>query len=254
MSLRTCGQITSIAAIAALAMSASAAAGTVTLNYPDAQIASAIGVMDARYRISNTNWDQIIASDPNISGATIVQQANLGNHTALNGVLWDFGINYSPVAGWAFTLTKVSGGGSVTSPSTVQWTSPFNGTPFDRSYNGLEMFAVVGSLPSGITAMSMEATNLVFSAPGHTVNGSLNDLVTTNGLIRQWVYADFDLATTAWSLTGQLKGSFVGSTSSNLDERIKFDVKAAAITVVPAPGAAALIVLGGLVGLRRRRA
>lgn len=248
--------ITSAAAAALVACASHAGAGVITLDMPDAQIASTSGnVLDARYRISNNNWDQLIAKDSNITPDTIVATRNLGNHNALNGALWNFTISYDTVAGWSFNMTHVSGGSPGVTDSTLTWSVPHgpdNTSPF-RSYNGLELFAVIGSLPSGITAASMEATGLAFSSAGNTIVGSLGDVSSTGGLVRKWIYADFDLASTNWSLTGQLKGAFVGSTGSNLDERIKFDVKATTITVVPTPAAAAILGLAGLATARRRR-
>jgi hypothetical protein len=230
------------------------AAGTITLDYPEANIASfSGGVMDARYRVSNTNWDQIIATDSNITPSVIVQQANFGTHNQLNGATWDFSISYSPANGWAYRLGLVSGGSPNTSSSTLVWNAPFNGTAFDRSFNALEMFAVIGGLPAGISSMSMAATGLTFSSPGNTIVGTLPNVISTGGLVRTWVYSDSDLASTAWTLSGRLVGSFVGSTSSNLDERIKFDVKGTTVTLIPTPAASAMLGMGALFSARRRR-
>jgi hypothetical protein len=232
-----------------------AAAATITLNYPAANIASSSGtVMDARYRVSNTNWDQMIASDSNISPSVIVQQANLGTHNQLNGALWNFSIGYAPTSGWTYTLALDSGGNPSATTSTLVWNTPFNGASPTRSFNALELFAVVGSLPGGVSSMSMQVTGMTFVSPGNTVIGTLPDLTTTGGLVRQWVYSDSDLSATSWTLAGQLRGAFVGTTGSNLDERIKFDVKATTVTLVPSPGAATLLGLSGLLAARRRRA
>lgn len=241
-------------ATALVAAAGSARAGTITLNFDPNLVAGTAGnVMDARYRFSNTNWDQVISTSANVSGSTIVQQANLGNHNQLNGTAWDFSLSYSAAGGWTYTLSNPNGGSPIVTSSTLSWNSTFNGAAFDRSYNSLELFAVIGSLPSGVTAASMAATDLSFTSAGNTVVGSLSDIVSTSGLVRSWIYADFDLATTSWTLSGKLRGDFTGSTGSNLDERIKFDVKAGTITVVPSPGSVALLGLGALVATRRRR-
>lgn len=235
-------------------ISVPAMAGTISLNYPESNIASwDNGVMDARYRVSNTNWDQIIATSSIITPAVIVQQANLGTHNQLNGALWDFSIDYSPIDGWTYSLDFVSGGSPSTSSTALVWNAPFNGAAYDRAFNGLEMFAVIGSLPSGISAMSMEVTELSFSSPGNTIVGSLPDLTSTGGLVRQWIYSDMNLAATSWTLSGRLRGAFVGTTGSNLDERIKFDVKATTVTLVPEPSLATLVGMGGLLVVRVRR-
>jgi uncharacterized protein YhjY with autotransporter beta-barrel domain len=232
----------------------SAMAGTVTLNVPSANIASASNtVLDARYRLSNTNFDHMLAKSSDISGATIVQSRNTGTHNNLNGAIFDFALSYTPVAGWTFTKTHVSGGSPAVTSSTLTFNAPFNGDSPFRSFNGFELFAVVGSLPSGVTAATASAYDLTFSAPGHSVIGTLADVTSTGGLVNSWIYADFDLSTTSFTLAGKLRHSFVGSTGSNMDERVKFDIKAATVTLVPTPGAAFGVALLGLAAARRRR-
>ncbi|MBL0928208.1 MAG: hypothetical protein IBJ11_11255 [Phycisphaerales bacterium] len=250
-----------VAALAAAVVGVPAWAGTVALNVDESQIAG-VGeaVVDARYRVSNTNWDQMISTSSNVSVSTLVQTANLGNHDQVNGALWDFSVSYSPVNGWAFQMTLVSGGSPSVPSSTVSWSAPFNGVSPFRSFNGLELFVVAGpSFPSNVASGVASATDLTFSAPGHSVTGSLANLVSSNGLIRQFVYADFDLSTTSWTLSGRLRHSFQyvqgqSSPGGNLDERLKFDLKAASVTLVPAPGGVALAAgVGVLAGRRRRR-
>jgi hypothetical protein len=241
-------------------MAASAHAGTVTLGVPDPQVSSLAGtVMDARYRISNTNWDHMISTSSSVSVSTLVQTANRGNHDQLNGAAWDFTLDYSPVTGWSFVLNHAGGGSPNATTSSVAWSAPFNSVSPFRSFNGFELFAVtnvtgLANIASGLVTVE----NLAFSAPGHTVVGSLGDLVTSNGLVRNVISADFDLSTTAWTLSGRVRASYVyangaSTPGSNLDERLKFDIKATTVTLIPTPGAAAALALGLLAAGRRRR-
>jgi hypothetical protein len=251
---------TTLAALAAALPVATASAGVITLDLNPALIATTGDtVLDARYRLSNTNWDSMLAKSSSISTSTIVSTGSLGNHNQLNNAAWDFTLGYAPSSGWSFALTHAGGGAPTSTSSTLTWSAPHGAdatSPF-RSFNALELFSVVGTLPASLQSAFASATNLAFSAPGHTLTGSLADVTSTGGLTRQWIYADFDLASTPFSLTGRLQHGFVyapGNTStSNLDERIKFDVKATTISLIPTPGAAALFGVGALTALRRRR-
>jgi hypothetical protein len=244
--------------VACLTLAGSAAGAVIQLNPSSPGLEVTGTVMDARYRISNTNWDQMIATSSSISGATLVQTANLGTHNQLNARAYDFDLGYDPVAGWTWSLTNVSGGAK----SLVSWTAPFNGASPFRSFNGLEIFAVAANLdPATIASGTSSITDFAFFAPGQTVGGSLVNLVTTwtgagtGGLVRQFVVSDTDMSTFAWNIRGRLQMYFTYqggvANTGNLDERLKFDIKAG--TVIPAPASAALVLVGGLVAARRRR-
>lgn len=243
-----------LTAFAVSVAAGSASAGVVTLGVPESMIASSSNtVLNARYRLSNTNFDHMLAKSSSISASTIVQSRNTGTHNNLNGAIFDFSLLYSPAAGWTFTKTHVSGDATSTTSSALAFSTPFNGDSPFRSFNGFELFSVVGSLPSGVSGATASAYDLTFSAPGHTVVGTLGDVTSTGGLVNTWIHADFDLSTTSFTLAGKLRHSFVGTTGSNMDERVKFDIKAATVTLIPTPGAAAGVALLGLVAARRRR-
>jgi hypothetical protein len=248
-------------ALSALATASTASAGAiVNLNPSTAGLTVATDVMDARYRLSNTNWDQMISTSSNVSVSTLVQTANLGNHDALNAVAFNFSLGFDPSAGWAWTLAPVGGGPA----STLNWTVPFNGASPFRSFNGLELFVVAANMnPANIASGTAAATNMAFSSAAATTTGSLVDLVSTwtgpntGGLQLQFITSDTDMSTFAWTLTGRVALSFTyqpgtNNPGGNLDERLKFDIKAAQI--VPAPGFVSLAGVAGIAALRRRRA
>lgn len=243
----------------ALASALPAMAQVVTLNASTVGATLQGDVLDARYRVSNTNWDHMISTSSNVSGTTIVQQNNIGAHDALNNVTFNFNLSYNPSTGWSYALTRPVG-----SSSTVVWSSTFNGiTPF-RSFNALELFVVSGNFSSNIVSGTAAATGMTFTSASATTTGSLIDLVSnytgagTGGLVRQFIISDTDLSTFAWSLSGQVNMSFqyaqgFSTPGGNLDERLKFDIKALNI-LIPAPSAMAMLGLGGLIAGRRRRA
>lgn len=229
--------------------------------------------MDARYRVSNTNWDQMIANSSLISGSTITQNANLGNNNALNNVVWDFSMVHTAGTGFAFTLSRTVG--TTLTTSTVRYTTTIAGNPAVtplRSFNAIEMYVEAGTdyNTSTLASSHIQATNLAFNLTGSTQTGSLitlrDDLddVAPLGdgrdedLYKQFIVADADLSQFNWSVTGQLQAGFTlagGATSAgSLDERLKFDIKALNVTIIPAPAAASLTLAGlAMVGLRRRR-
>jgi hypothetical protein len=241
--------IRSAAALAAVVLSSHALAAVVSLN-PSMQGYTVTGdVMDARYRLSNTNWDHMISTSSNVSGSTLASQADIGNNAALNNVTWNFNLSFSPAGGWTYSLTNGS------TVRTRTWSSDFNGVSPFRSFNAIEMF-VVATNPNAnqYVSVSSSATQIQFSSASATTTGSLIDLVSvSSGLKAQFLISDTDLSTFAWSLTGKVNLSYVlqpGQNAGNLDERAKFDIKGA--TVVPAPGAMAMMGLAGLVAGRRR--
>lgn len=222
----------------------------------------------ARYRVSNTNWDQIVATSSSISASTIVQQANLGNSAQLNGTVWDFTLSYAAGIGYEWTLVKMSGNAPVSS-STVSWTSPHHGVDPDRPVNAIKFYTQAGAqMPAGIETARIGVSNLHFSAAGYSTIGALADMhdffddVGDPGdnwdpdLPLQVIVANGNLADTDWVFSGRvvamytLKDGFT-SPGGTIDERLKLDIKVT--EAVPAPGAAALLAFGMLGLFRRQR-
>jgi hypothetical protein len=218
-----------------------------------------------RYRVSNTNWDQIIAVSPFPSANTIVGQSNLGNANTLNNRAWDFSVSYAAGSGYTYTLTDTTTPPLGTSPSTLTWTAP-GGNPAlspTRSFNAIQLYATAQTVEGTTSplATSIAIRNLVFSGTGLSTSGALatmNDTdATSPGGVNQWLVADTDLSLFNWVLRGQVQAAFNGSiTAANqADERLKFDVSMQSVAAVPVPAALPLFI-SGLVGfgfIARRR-
>lgn len=254
-----------LAALAGVLWSAPAFAGVVVLNADQSQYTFGETRALVRYRTSQTNWDQIVATSSSISTSTIVQQANLGTLPALNGVAWDFVLNFRQGIGYEWTLSRV-GGSQV---STVRWEADFNGVSPLRQVNAIRFYAEAGAtMPGGIATAQMSVTNLAFSASGFTNTGTLVDLVddwddvgpndgNDPDLPSQAIIADADLTTTDWTFSGRVRASWTflpGFTApaGNLDERLKLDVKMG--SAIPSAGSLAILGVAAAVVSRRRRA
>jgi hypothetical protein len=249
------------------AVAVSAQAGVITLNADPSLVVSSTSGINVRYRVSNTNWDHLIATSSNVTPSTIVSTANLGTHTQLNNALFNFTLAYSPATGVSFRLQHVSGGAPSVTDRTLTFTGTHSdGSRADASFNALYLYAQAGDgMPSGVSSASVEVSNLVFSAPGQTVVGALANLTdvwtpgSPSGLVDQYVIAEgVDLATLEWTLSGQVRASYAlfdGATGpgGTIDERLKFNLKFRQVELVPAPGAIALLGLVGVAALRRRR-
>jgi hypothetical protein len=253
--------VVSSALVAVAGLSSVASAGVVaTLNANPANYTFSETRGLVRYRVSQTNWDQIIATSSNITPSTIVQQANLGNNNQLQGTPFNFNLTHTVGVGYSWTLTNTI----TNAVSTVNWTAPHNGSSPTQPVNAIRFYTQAGgTLPGGVASASFSATNLAFT--GATTVGSLVNLSqswvanTTNGEPpSQLIVADGDLTTFSWSFTGTVVANWTylpGFTApqGNLDERLKLDIKLTNATLIPAPGAGLALVMGGLVAARRRR-
>lgn len=216
-------------------------------------------VMDARYRISGTNWDQMIATSSSISTTTIVQTQNLGGVATLNQDVWNFSMSYVAGTGYTFTLTEVTDANTanlITGSSTVSWTSPqaSTGSSPTEAYNAIHLLAVA-NLRTPITASQIDVTNLVFTSSTLTqTGGPLTNLNDTNSLTfdEEWLVADTNLALHNWTLTGTVVAQYTGSAwTGDGGETLKFDILTTNVDLItPVPEPATVTVMGlGLAGL-----
>ncbi len=258
------------AGIAFALLAGSVEAGLVTLNADASLIGSSSDASNFRYRVSNTNWDQIIASSTSISNSTIVGSRNPGTHSALKNAAWDFTVSFVPLSGYIFALDPVAGLNSNAAQS-ITWTSLFGGVDPLRAHNAIKLTVSAGSgMPGGIDTAYVDVSNLAFSTSGFLSTGSLASMRNNwddfgsltdrddPDTLTQWILADENLANWAWALTGRVQAGFtylpgVSSPGGNLDERLKFDILPQWVTAVPSPGGFAFLALGGFVVLRRVR-
>ncbi len=246
-----------------LALAQPASAAIVSLGVDPVRVTVTSTAMNSRYRLSQTNWDQMIATSTLISGATIVQQQLLGNAYTLNGRAWDFTMDYTAGRGYVFTLADTTVPPLGVSPSTVGWIAPFGGISATRSFNTIELFAQAkNTLQTGVTAQSIELSDLSFSGAGLGTTGSLANMLDTHLLsptngqdfARQWLVADTDLSLFNWTLSGTVQAWFSGTVPHNFDKQLKFDLRTVQASVVPLPPAVALLGAGiAVLGWTARR-
>ncbi|HBS29270.1 MAG TPA: hypothetical protein DEB06_07420 [Phycisphaerales bacterium] len=257
---------------AAVPPSAVVNAGVIRVNGPTEVFLPDSTVMSARYRLSNTNWDVMIANSAQVSVGTITQSSSVGNSASLNGVVWDFTLSHTPADGFALSMTRADTDTAVL----VEYSMARRGSPAvdpTRSFNALSLSAIAGSSYDArrISSAYVEASSLSFNLAGGVQTGVftvLRDDLDDSGApsdgqdpdsYTQHLVSDADLSTLAWSLTGRLSAGFVlrpGQTSpGNIDERLKinFTAHSAVIPETGTPGALALLACGVLVRSGRQR-
>ena len=160
-------------AILAGSLCLSANAATINLGVDTGLVTIENKVAEARYRLNQTNWDQMISngSDP-ITASTIIT-ANLGTASSLNAQSWDFSLSYESgddgVQGLTFTLDD--GNGTISS-LVYDVNNPIAGLTPTGFFDGIKLEARAGVLRSPGTAQ-MDVTNLSFStSPPSTLNGT----------------------------------------------------------------------------------
>jgi hypothetical protein len=233
-----------LAAAALLALFTTAAsAATVNVVDPVDFLSSGPTVAEARYRLSNTNWDMAIVQPggPNVSTPT----AGLGNVSQLSARSFDFMLSHSVGTGFSFTMTNPA---DATNTATLTYNTP-------ASFNALR-FTVQSNTDTG----SMSVSNLAFNyGAGVTGPATLTGLSVSGnaGERNSWLASTSNLALFGWSISGTLLGA---KGITGCDECVKFSLRATNAelpTPIPLP-AAGFLLIGAMAGLgllaRRQRA
>jgi hypothetical protein len=254
-------------AVCGLAVSASLAsvgshASTIALDANPAIITSSQGMDFARYRYGKTGWEQAVGYDGS-QGFYVANNSELGNnypYPNINGVVFDFTLNYSAASGYTFTLTN----GAFS--STDSWTTQLLGPGIQstgKGYNAILLQARANVTTGATSNDQMNVTDLVFSSALSSTGslGNMNVAQTGVGTTEdyQWLIADTDLSLIDWSLSGKVMGALVcesGTADCIAQESVKFNIATKSVSTVPVP-AAAWLMGSGLVALsaiaRRRK-
>jgi len=245
-----------------------AMAAAVQLGVDDADVTVNDRVGEARYRLSQTNWDQMLSNGANPITAPDITTNGLGNASALNNTTWDFSINYESGddgdQGFTFVMNQVGGSGTGTLVYDVN--NPLNGLTPTGAYNAIKIEVRAGALrdqSAYIESAYIDVTDLTFSSALASSGSLANPLSaftppTTAENNVNWIAADTNLSLLDWSLTGTITAGFdcdgLGGVGCLRDESLKMNLKFADATVVPIPAAVWLFMsgLGMLVAARRR--
>lgn len=241
-----------------------AEAGSVYINSPNVTIDATLDTAgNAKYRLSNLNFDQSIDNGNTPVTAPDQVTAALGNVAFLSGRQFAFTLSHTAGEGFVFNMTDGAGADKTVSWGTFAVPPPgtnaptLNGLAPGAPFNALLLEAVASRAHS-----SMSFSDLSFSGTGLTivdgafVSGTVSPTSTPPNNFTQVLYADVDLASFDWMLSGKVTGVRDGSGG---DETVKFVIsqKLVSASVVPEPASVAMAATGlgvGLVLAIRRRA
>lgn len=194
-------------------------------------------VVDLRYRISNTNWDQ--AAIPGGTPTPTMSQQNIANTAGLNGRTFSFVATHAAGTGFAFRLF----GGGYDRTVTFASTAAFN--------------AILLSVRAQQDGSGIRVSDIAFAwGAGLTGPAAVPDLVRgeNQGFLNLWLASRASLAGHDWQITGKVRGLKVHTGG---DELVRFDIGARNVTLpapVPLPAAAPLLLAGlAALGLLARR-
>ncbi len=250
------GPIAGVGICAAAWAASGASAGLVYINSDQVEIGGIQdAVMGAKYRMSNSNFDQSLDNGNGTSAGQFIQ-ASWGNNSFLNNRSFAFTVSHLANEGFIFTMSDgatsktLSWGDFAVTPSGTT-SSLLGGQNAHSAFNAIFIEARAERDGSAMNFSNLLFTSADLSiADGDFFGGTA---ALPNGAITQKLVSTVDLSTVNWSISGTVSG--VRDTTSSGDELVRFTIggKVVEYTIVPAPGAAALIALAGVFGSRRRR-
>lgn len=263
-SMRAC--TVTAGALVLLAWQGSALGGMIFINSAQAQVSSVTGtVAQAKYRLSNTNWDQSLDRGTGTSSGNFIS-LGLGNNAQLSTRTYEFSLENRPGQGLVFTMTDQT----TLASSVLSW------GVFSTATGGTSVPTIASqSVPTNFNSLWIEArstrtgsslsfSGLSFAGSGLTladgsfaaavINPSVGGPGNAPGVYTQRLVSDTNLGAQAWTFRGLVSASRDSTSSS--DESVKFTVGAQQVvaTFVPSAGTGAgLALAAGLLAARRRR-
>lgn len=164
----------------------------------------------AKYRLSNTNFDQSLDNGAGTANSKNFNRLNLGTVSQLSGSTYDFQLSHRSGQGFLWSMTNVANGLT----SVLGWGTfpiPITGGILDidpllnriapnRPFNGVAIEA------RGIGAGGrMVVSNLTFSSPFAVADGTLANIDVSQGSLTRRILASGDLSKTNWTLSGRVR-------------------------------------------------
>lgn len=249
--------------LGAIVMSAHAAlADKVYINSPLAPVDRIVNTgPQAQYRIANSAWDMALRANVGLSDNDAVTR-DLGNNWFLSMRSYDVYLDYKVGQGFKYTLHTGARRTTIELPITRQ--DIFGGGGGDGGGDGNDgsvppdffnaiRWNIFSSRPNAVAKFAY----FTFAGPDLNIvdnrfyNGQADSADPSKD---QWIVSDVNLLNHDWSLFGRVQ-CFLDTLANTDDNAIGFNITMAAVDspVVPAPGAAALMGVAGLMASRRRR-
>ncbi|MGI9289662.1 MAG: VPLPA-CTERM sorting domain-containing protein [Gammaproteobacteria bacterium] len=253
--------------LAFLFLSSVASATTVQLGVQNPNVTVDDQVAEAAYRLSQSDWDQMLSNGADPAGASDMATINHGGATALSGTTWDFTVTYESGDDGlqGFTFEIVQDGGPGTGTLVYDLGNPLNGQTPTGTFNAIEIEARAANLSnetSYIETAAITISDLTFTSSQPSI-GSFENPLDASFLGEQinsnWAISSVDMNLFDWTLTGTVSGQFDcnggGSTGCLTDDSVMMSLKFVDVSsVIPVPASAWLFcsALIGLAGLRRK--